>query len=161
MTVQCREQAHFLTYIFLLVVGVVSCAPGTPLPFVSSASKYRRRHARSQHSSLLISFPTGFLLKKPRAGTRERTFFRPGPLTRGSWSARNSALIEVEKWSGDLRSLGRTQITEKGVDPLGDTPDSFSILMEAGEVTVHELTGHFSSLLSGALRWVPRKGDRP
>ncbi len=33
-----------------------------------------------------------------------------------------------------------TQITEKGVDPLGDTPDSFSILMEPGEVTVHELT---------------------
>jgi hypothetical protein len=107
MTVQCREQAHFLTYIFLLVVGVVS-----------SASKYRRRHARSQYSSPHISFPTGFLLKKPRAGTRERTFFRPGPHTRGSWSARKSAIIEVEKWSGDLRSLGRTQITEKGVDPL-------------------------------------------
>ena len=108
---------------------------GTPLPFVSSAPKYRRRRARSQRSSPLISFPTGFLLKKQRAGTRERTFFRPGPLTRGSWSARKSAIIEAEKWRGDLRSLGRTQITEKGVDPLGDTPDSFCILMEAGEVT--------------------------
>src|SRR5260370_11460256 len=100
---------------------------GTPLPFVYSAPKYRRRRARSQRSSHLISFPTGFLLKKQRAGTRERTFFRPGPLTRGSWSARKSAIIEAEKWRGDLRSLGRTQITEKGVYPLGDTPDSFSI----------------------------------
>ena len=82
-----------------------------------------------------MSFPIVFLLQKQRAGTPERTFFRPGPLTRDSWSARKAAIIEVEKWSGDLRSLGRTQITEKGVDPLRDTPDSFSILMEAGEVT--------------------------
>jgi len=102
--------------------------------------EYRRRRARSHCPSPLISPPSGFLLKKQRAGTRERTFFRPGPLTRGSWSARKSAIIEVEKWSGDLRSLGRTQITEKGVDPLGDTPDSFSILMEPREVTVHEPT---------------------
>lgn len=58
-----------------------------------------------------------------------------------------------------MRSPGRTQITEKGVDPPGDTPDSFSRLMEAGKVTIHELTVHFSSLLSGALQWVTREED--
>src|SRR5260370_24646621 len=89
------------------------------LLFVSSAPKYRRRRARSQRSSPLISYPTGFLLKKQRAGTRERTFFRPGPLTRGSWSARKSAIIEAEKWRGDLKSLCRPQNNGKGVDPPG------------------------------------------
>jgi hypothetical protein len=100
------------------------------------------------------------LLKKQRASPRERTFFSALPAHRGSWSARKSAIIEVEKWRGDLmRSPGRTQITEKGVDPPGDTLDSFSLLMEAGEVTIHELAVHFSLLLSGALRWVTREED--
>src|SRR5260370_41132174 len=84
------------------------------LLFVSSAPKYRRRRARSQRSSPLISYPTGFLLKKQRAGTRERTFFRPGPLTRRSWCARQPAVIEAGKRVGEVGSLGKCQVTEKG-----------------------------------------------
>ena len=49
---------------------------------------------------------------------------------------------------------------QNGVDPPGDAPESLSPLMEPGEVTVHELTGRFPSLLSGALQRVSRKGDR-
>src|SRR5256885_4750310 len=66
-----------------------------------------------------MSFHIVFLLQKQRAGTRERTFFRPGSLTRDSWSASKSVIIEVDEWSGDLRSIGMTQITWKGVDLHG------------------------------------------
>ena len=87
--------------------------------FFSSATKYRRGRARSQCPSLRMSFHIVFLLQKQRAGTRERTFFRPGSLTRDSWSASKSVIIEVDEWSGDLRSIGMTQITWKGVDLHG------------------------------------------
>src|ERR1700730_9996437 len=33
-------------------------------------------------------------------------FFLHGPPTRGSLSARKSAIIEAEEWRGDLRSMG-------------------------------------------------------
>jgi hypothetical protein len=92
---------------------------GTPLPFVSSATKYRRRHSRSQCPSFIMSFHIVFLLQKQRAGTRERAFFRHGPLTRDWLSARKAAIIEAEEWRGDLRSIGMTQITWKGIDLHG------------------------------------------
>src|SRR5690349_15995270 len=44
------------------------------LPFVSSATKYRRRRSRSQCPSFIMSFHIIFLLQKQRSGTRERAF---------------------------------------------------------------------------------------
>lgn len=71
-----------------------------------------------------MSFHIVFLLQK-QPGTRERDFFRHGPLTRDWLSARKSVIIEAEEWRGDLRSLGRTQITWKGIDRIGaHTPNT-------------------------------------
>jgi hypothetical protein len=92
---------------------------GTPLPFVSSAMKYRRKRSRSQCPSFIISFHIVFLLQKQRSGTRERDFFEHGPLTRDWLSARKSAIIEADEWRGDLGSIGRIQITWMGIDRNG------------------------------------------
>src|SRR2546430_4216598 len=51
-------------------------------------------------------------------------FFRPGPLTKDSWSARKSAIREAKKWRGDLRSMGRTQITWKTLTCMVRTPNT-------------------------------------
>ena len=113
---------------------------GTPLPFVSSVPKYRRRRARSHCPSFSMSFPIVFHLHKQSAGTRERALltapqavgrkhsrcplgicscFGQGPLTRDWLSARKAAIREAEECRGDLSSIGMTQITWKGIDLHG------------------------------------------
>src|SRR5262249_23582056 len=124
-----------------------------PLPFFSSATKYRRRRARSQCPSLLMSLHIVFLPQKQRSGTRERTFFRHGPLTRGSWREGKSAIIEADEWSGDLRSIGMTQITWKGVDLHGAHTQHSGVysrgLRNASSSSWHSISHRFTWVHTG------------
>ena len=66
-----------------------------------------------------------------------------------------------ENRRGCMESLGiapynlRQALTRLEGSPAGD-----SILVLARKVTVQQMTYHFISLHSSALRWVTRKGDR-
>src|SRR2546430_5570428 len=65
-----------------------------------------------------MSLHIGSLLAKPSAGTLPDDLFAAGPAHRSLVEQEKSGMIEAEKGRGDLSSLGRTQITETGIDPV-------------------------------------------
>ena len=72
------------------------------------------------------------------------------------------AMLEAEKNRGCFGSFGGVPIQpQTGVDPRsGHTRHSPVEQMGPGEVTVHQLTCHFTSLHSVSLRLVTQNGDR-
>jgi hypothetical protein len=64
------------------------------------------------------------------------------------------------RWVGWVRLAVPPSHPRQALIRLETHPTDISIPVLPGEVTVHELTCHFTSLHSVSLRWVTRKGDR-
>jgi len=87
-----------------------------------------------------MSLHIGSLIAKPSAGTLPDDLFAAGPAHRSLVEHEKSGMIEAEKGRGDLSSLGRTQITETGIDPVSRHTRQIPVYWwNQGEVTAHVL----------------------